>query len=148
MDTRERIFNLLDKAPMEQKEFAAKIGITDKTASNWRTGRSESFKKYLPEIAEALGTTTEYLLTGKAVSQAVDSTLCLDPETLAIAQAYKKADERSRTMARLALGVDEDLPIAARGGHVAKKPSPSNADTLDRLSHETQQAADLENDQY
>ena len=65
MDLLTRIFELLDEAHMEQKQFALVLGTTDKTVSAWRTGRSKSYTKYLPQIAEALGTTTEYLLTGE-----------------------------------------------------------------------------------
>ena len=54
---------------MEQKQFASILGTTDKTVSAWRTGRSKSYTKYLPQIAEALGTTTEYLLTGNGPKQ-------------------------------------------------------------------------------
>lgn len=65
MDLLTRIFGLVDEAHMEQKQFASILGTTDKTVSAWRTGRSKSYTKYLPQIAEALGTTTEYLLTGE-----------------------------------------------------------------------------------
>ena len=64
MDLQARIFELLDEAHMEQKQFASILGTTDKTVSAWRTGRSKSYTKYISRIAEALGTTTEYLLTG------------------------------------------------------------------------------------
>lgn len=69
MDLLTRIFELLDEAHMEQKQFALILGTTDKTVSAWRTGRSKSYTKYLPQIAEALGTTTEYLLTGSGAKQ-------------------------------------------------------------------------------
>lgn len=65
MDSVVRIFELLDSAGIEQKKFATLIGTTDKTVSAWRTGRSKSYTKYIPQIAEVLNTTTEYLLTGK-----------------------------------------------------------------------------------
>lgn len=65
MDTAKRIFSLLDKAKMEQKDFAVAVGTTDKTVSAWRTGRSKSYMKYIPAIAEALDTTAGYLLTGE-----------------------------------------------------------------------------------
>lgn len=69
MDLLARIFELVDEAHMEQKQFASILGTTDKTVSAWRTGRSKSYTKYLPQIAEALGTTTEYLLTGNGPKQ-------------------------------------------------------------------------------
>lgn len=67
MDTLTRIFDLLDEKGIEQKKFAVLLGTTDKTVSAWRTGRSKSYTKYIPAIAEALDTTTEYLLTGKTL---------------------------------------------------------------------------------
>ena len=69
MDLLTRIFELVYEAHMEQKQFASILGTTDKTVSAWRTGRSKSYTKYLPQIAEALGTTTEYLLTGNGPKQ-------------------------------------------------------------------------------
>ncbi|WP_298016715.1 LexA family transcriptional regulator [uncultured Dysosmobacter sp.] len=64
MDTVDRIFALLDKTDMEQQAFAAAVGVSDDTASNWRRRKSASYSKYLAQIAEVLNTTTEYLLTG------------------------------------------------------------------------------------
>ena len=63
MDTRSRIFELLDSANMEQKELANILGLPADTVSSWRRKKSASYTKYLPQIAEVLGTTTEYLLT-------------------------------------------------------------------------------------
>lgn len=63
----DRIFNLLDQTDMEQQEFAHLVGVSDDTASNWRRYKSSSFTnpKYFSKIASILGTTEEYLLTGK-----------------------------------------------------------------------------------
>lgn len=65
MDTVDRIFALLDKMPIEQQEFAKRVGVSDDTASNWRRRKSASYSKYLSKIAAVLGTTVEYLLTEK-----------------------------------------------------------------------------------
>lgn len=65
MDTVDRIFDLLDKMPIEQQEFAKRVGVSEDTASNWRHRKSASYSKYLSRIAEVLGTSVEYLLTGK-----------------------------------------------------------------------------------
>ena len=64
MDTAERIFQLLDKSGMEQKKFAELIGSTDKIVSKWRTSGLKSYRKYLPQIAEVLNNTVDYLLSG------------------------------------------------------------------------------------
>ena len=65
MDTVDRIFDLVDSKYKEQRDFAAHLGITPSMVSEWRRRKSASFNRRLPQIAEALGTTTEYLLTGK-----------------------------------------------------------------------------------
>ena len=64
MDTVERIFDLVDRKYKEQRDFAAQLGVTPSIVSEWRRRKSSSFNLRLPQIAEALGTTTEYLLTG------------------------------------------------------------------------------------
>lgn len=81
MDLLTRIFELVDEAHMEQKQFASILGTTDKTVSAWRTGRSKSYTKYLPQIAEALGTTTEYLLTGSGPKKKTVSAKMSDSDT-------------------------------------------------------------------
>lgn len=65
VDTVDRIFEVLDRLPMEQQQFAKLVGVSDDTASDWRRRRSASYTKRLTKIAEVLGTTVEYLLTGK-----------------------------------------------------------------------------------
>lgn len=71
--TAERIFALLKQKNIEQKEFAVLVGTTDKTVSAWKTGRSKSYTKSLPKIADILGTTAEYLLTGEKKEPATAS---------------------------------------------------------------------------
>lgn len=58
----DRIFSLLQERGIEQKDFARRIGVSDKAVSAWKTGRSHSYTKYLAEIAETLRVPVEYLL--------------------------------------------------------------------------------------
>lgn len=62
MDTRDRIFDLLDRQKMEQKAFAAAIGVKESAVTDWRRGKSNSYNRYLVQIAQVLGTTTADLL--------------------------------------------------------------------------------------
>ena len=64
MDAIDRLFELVDQKFKEQKDFAAAIGVPAPRVSEWRKRKSASFQRCLPQIAEVLGTTTEYLLTG------------------------------------------------------------------------------------
>lgn len=68
MDTRDRIFDLLDRRKMEQKTFAAEIGVKESVVTDWRRRKSNSYTRYLVQIAQVLGVTSEYLLTGKTQS--------------------------------------------------------------------------------
>ena len=65
MDTVDRIFDIVDSKYKEQQDFAIQLGVTPSIVSEWRRRKSASYQRRLPQIAEALGTTTEYLLTGK-----------------------------------------------------------------------------------
>lgn len=69
MDIVDRLFELVDEKYNEQKDFAAILGIDPNLPSRWRNRKSTSYQRRLPQIAEALGTTTEYLLTGNGPKQ-------------------------------------------------------------------------------
>ena len=64
MDTVERIFDLVDQKFTEQQDFAAAVGVSPDTASDWRRRKSGSYAKRIDKIAAVLGTSVEYLLTG------------------------------------------------------------------------------------
>lgn len=64
ISVKERIFAQLKSKTISQKAFAEAIGVTSAKVSDWNTGRSSSFMKQLDTIAEALGTTEEWLLYG------------------------------------------------------------------------------------
>ena len=68
MDTKARIFELLDKQRMEQKAFAEAVGVKESTVSDWRRGKSNSYNRFLVKIAQVLGTTTADLLGEKQQS--------------------------------------------------------------------------------
>lgn len=92
MDTVDRIFQLVDAKYKEQREFAADIGAHPTRISEWRCRKSTSYLKRLPQIAEVLGTTVDYLLTGEKkeptgnsgeLREQVISQLMMLPEPLA-----------------------------------------------------------------
>lgn len=65
MDAVDRLFALVDAKYKEQKEFAAQIGVSPSKVSQWRKRITTSYTKHMPQITAALGTTAEYILTGK-----------------------------------------------------------------------------------
>ena len=100
--TAERIFALLKQKNIEQKEFAVLVGTTDKTVSAWKTGRSKSYTKSLPKIADILGTTAEYLLTGEKKEPTVKDDGLTEEERLLVL-AYRVASEDDRAVVDAAL---------------------------------------------
>lgn len=111
MDAVERIFELVDKKYKEQKDFAAKINVTASIVSQWRNRKSESYVKCIGKIAEALGTSVEYLLSGKESAAVLRDPLSgLDPEK-DVVMIYKDSDGRLQTTPMVPKG--EDLPADA-----------------------------------
>lgn len=68
MDAVDRIFALVEQKYKEQKAFAAEIGVAPSKVSEWKKRKAQSYTRYLPQIAAALDTTAEYILTGKEES--------------------------------------------------------------------------------
>ena len=68
MDAVDRIFALVEQKYKEQKAFAAEIGVAPSKVSEWKKRKAQSYTRCLPQIAAALDTTAEYILTGKEES--------------------------------------------------------------------------------
>lgn len=63
MDTTiERILNLLKTKGIKDKDFVSSIGIYSSALSEWKSGKSVSYKKHIDKIAEYLGVSVDYLL--------------------------------------------------------------------------------------
>lgn len=65
MDIVDRIFAIVDAKFKEQREFAISLHVAPARVSEWRKRKSQSYTKYLSQIADILGTTVQYLLTGE-----------------------------------------------------------------------------------
>ena len=97
----ERIFSLLKVKEIEQKEFAQLLGTPDKTVSAWKTGRSQSYTKYLPKISEVLGTTVEYLLTGEKTEPTVQDDGLTEGERALMKQFRQLTPEQQDMVLRM-----------------------------------------------
>lgn len=65
----ERILEAISSLGIDQKSFAQMIGVRPQTITDWKNGKTLSYKRYIEKIAEVLDTTTEYLLTGSGPKQ-------------------------------------------------------------------------------
>lgn len=64
MPVAKRIFALLDKQGKSQQALADYIGKSKQTVNGWQKDENTSYTKYINQIAEFFGVTTDYLLTG------------------------------------------------------------------------------------
>lgn len=63
MDILDRISKLLGNR--EQQELTQYLGLKSAAFSEWKSGKSKSYRKYLIEISEFFGVSIDYLVYGK-----------------------------------------------------------------------------------
>lgn len=107
MDTLDRIFEELTALGIEQKSLAQKIGVRPQAVTDWKNGKTKSYTKYIPQIAEALHTTSEYLLTGQGPKHRnVPESDTLSEESLRLLTAYQQAAPELQAAVRRVLGLE------------------------------------------
>lgn len=62
MDTLTKIEYMLKERRCTKKQLCDRIGISGNNFTAWKSGQSESYMKYLPQIAEFLDVSVDYLL--------------------------------------------------------------------------------------
>ena len=111
----EKIQNLLKEQGKDQKDLCQHLNLSKSTFSSWKSGVTNSYMKKLPEIAEYLGVSVEYLL-GKEKSPAGAG---LKEKHWRLITAYERAEEPIKDAVDRLLKI-EDKPvlvkIAARDG--------------------------------
>ena len=67
MTISERIFKILEREKMSQREFCRRVGLTPSTVSDWKTKNHNPSSDKIMDICNALDITPEQLLTGKDI---------------------------------------------------------------------------------
>ena len=117
MDILNNIVNLLKQHKKEQQELTKYLNLSKSTFSDWKNNKSQSYMKYLPEIAEFFGISVDALLGNKEISPVAQT----DQEAKLL-ELYRKLKplEQARILLlanKLANATDADAPkIAAYGG--------------------------------
>ena len=57
-----RTFKLLSEQRLEQKDLAEAINVKPQVISDWKSGKTKSYTKYIDQIASFLGVSVDYLL--------------------------------------------------------------------------------------
>ena len=60
-----RTFAMLKQQGKKHKDLADYLGITPQRVTDWKSGRIFSYSKYMDKIAEYLGVSVDYLLSGR-----------------------------------------------------------------------------------
>ena len=94
MCTFDTIIVILKNKNLRQKDLTDYLGLSKNCVTEWKAGRNESWRKYLPQIADFLGVTVDELL-GKP--------LAYDPQLDALNALILALDSEDRaTLARMA----------------------------------------------
>ena len=65
MELLEKISKLLKEQGKKQKDLTDFLGISKNAFTDWKSGRINSYMKYLPQIAEFLGVGVDYLISNE-----------------------------------------------------------------------------------
>lgn len=69
MDIVGRILNLIAAKGITEQQFLSDMHLNRTMLSDWKSGKSKSYMKYISEISEYFCITTDYLLTGEPPEQ-------------------------------------------------------------------------------
>lgn len=97
MSTIDNILVILKSKNLKQKDLTDYLGISKNAFTDWKSGRIESWKKYLPQIAEFLGVTVDELLGSPT------NTVAFDPQVVELQSLILALDREDRlTLRRMA----------------------------------------------
>lgn len=68
-----KITELLQTSGRQQKDLCEYLGVSAKVYSQWKSGQTTSYKKYLPQIADYLGVTVDYLTGKSSIPNAIEA---------------------------------------------------------------------------
>jgi transcriptional regulator with XRE-family HTH domain len=99
MNTIERISDILLRSGKKQKELMEYLGVSPNLFTEWKAGRNKSYNKYIPQIAEFLGVTPDYLLGNEETEKAPAEDLS-EGERMVL-EALRVIPEEQRTAAMM-----------------------------------------------
>lgn len=63
------ILSVMKYKKISQKQVLDELGLSSSAFADWKNGKTASFFRYLPQIAEILGVSEEYLKSNKVIAQ-------------------------------------------------------------------------------
>ena len=96
-----RIEALMKLRGMNQKELAAKMGVTPTTVTDWKTGKSKSYQRLqtMLDIAKALGMTVEGMFPEWGEPNAPDrqALMQVSADEMALIERYRQFNQEGKT---------------------------------------------------
>ena len=62
VNTVEKILKLIKEKEITQKKFLSDLGLDETKLAQWKSGQTQSYKKYIHKIADYFSVPTDYLL--------------------------------------------------------------------------------------
>lgn len=62
METLNKIIEIMKQKNLKQKDLTDFLGVGKGAFTEWKSGKTNSYLKYIPQIAEFLGVSSDYLL--------------------------------------------------------------------------------------
>lgn len=97
----DRICNILKQKKIQQKDLTEYLGTSQSIFSEWKNGKVDSYYKFIPQIAEFLNVSTDYLFFGK------EAYTDLTKEEKRLIAAYRNQSEEGKKMVRKLLDIEE-----------------------------------------
>lgn len=110
METLARILLLLKKQGKQQKDLADFLCINKNNITDWKSGKSKSYTKYLYQIADYLNTTPEYLLGTTDEPRSPGAKNKLSESESELINAYRAHPEMHEAVNKL-LGISDENNI-------------------------------------
>lgn len=95
-DTVIRILQQSKAVGISQKDLAEKIGIRPQAITEWKIGTTTSYTKYLPQIANVLNVSIDYLMTGEKETPIVQDDELTEKERALIERFRKLPPDRQQ----------------------------------------------------
>ena len=117
--TLQKILELMEKNGIDNLKLAEQLGLNRQAITDWKAGRSNSYKKYLYQIADYFGVTVDYL-KGETDKKAPTLSESFTEEEKHIIYAYRKHPDMHEAVHRL-LGINTDNSIISISASIAAK---------------------------
>lgn len=97
-----RIMDLLNDQNKTQKELVEYLGLGNGAFTRWRYQGGKSYRTYINEIAEFLGTTPTYLLNGKVENISIEN---LSDKEIELIEEYRKLDPKGKELIKSSIRI-------------------------------------------